>query len=174
MNAGARVSFIVMFAAILSTSAGSAWYHLAPDNQSLFWDRLPISITAAALFCGFLAERLDAPARLVLAALVSSVAVAAASVFYWSMSGDLRFYIIVQFYPLIAIPVVLWITAPSRMAGAGWLAALDLYIAAKGAEHFDEALSHSLFSLSGHTLKHLLAALALWVVWRMVHGLRQT
>lgn len=171
MNAGARTCFRIMFAAVLSTGAGSAWYHLAPDNQSLFWDRLPIAITAAALFCGFLAERFDAPARLAHFALAVTVAIAAASVLHWSVSGDLRFYIIVQFYPLIAIPAVIMLTASSRLPGAGWLLALGLYVAAKGAELFDEALSHSLFSLSGHTLKHLLAALALWVVWRMVRGM---
>src|SRR5262249_40741620 len=44
-----RVPYAIFFAGMLLTAVGSAWYHLAPDNARLFWDRLPMTIAFTAL-----------------------------------------------------------------------------------------------------------------------------
>ena len=38
----------VFFAGILLTAFGSSFYHLAPDNERLFWDRLDQAAQAGA------------------------------------------------------------------------------------------------------------------------------
>src|SRR5215472_857464 len=41
--------YALFVVALLLTAAGSAYYHLAPDNQRLVWDRTPIGLTCAGL-----------------------------------------------------------------------------------------------------------------------------
>lgn len=44
------MALAVLFAGVLLTSAGSTWYHLAPTNDSLVWDRLPMTLGFMGLF----------------------------------------------------------------------------------------------------------------------------
>ena len=44
-----RWPWLVFFAGVTFTSLGSAWYHLAPSNASLVWDRLPMAVGFMAL-----------------------------------------------------------------------------------------------------------------------------
>lgn len=160
--------------AIAATAFGSAWYHLAPDNASLVWDRLPIAAACALLACIFLAERVDRrwtrPAVLG-AALLAAVA----SVLLWwagerTGQGDLRAYLFVQFLPMVLVVAGLVmrlrpLAGPAVGDGAWWLT-LALYAAAKGFELADAAVLHGSGLVSGHTLKHLLAAAAAAVLLR--------
>ena len=83
------------------------------------------------------------------------------SAVYWHLTDDLRAYILVQFLPVLLIPLIMrlwphgkWIT---------WRAifgAFVFYALAKLTEHFDaEVLALLGESVSGHTIKHLFAAL---------------
>jgi hypothetical protein len=90
------------------------------------------------------------------------------SVFYWNAFDDLRFYAIAQFYPLVAIPAVLWWFPPQYSRGGDWMAALAIYVAAKIFEHFDGHVFEAGFGLSGHTMKHCLAALGAFWILRML------
>ncbi len=165
-----RWPYRVFFAGLLLTGLGSAYYHLAPDNARLVWDRLPLAVTLMALFAAIIAERLSVRTGLLLLPLL--VALGAGSVLSWYRGelhgdGDLRLYGVVQFYPLLAVPILLLL--PPRYSGGGWLlGAILLYALAKGFE----ALDASIFGLgrvvSGHTLKHLFAALSGYAVWRML------
>jgi len=164
---GARRAWLACFAGVALVSFGSALYHLAPDNSTLVWDRLPMSVGFMALTVAVLAEWVNP--RLERALLVPVIVLGIASVMYWHYTDDLRPYVLVQFLPLLMMPAVLFLfDCPQR--GRGYLlAALVVYMAAKLAEHYD----HAVFSLtgeiiSGHSLKHLLAALALFVVYRML------
>jgi hypothetical protein len=77
-------------------------------------------------------------------------------------ASDLRLYVLVQFLPMLLIPLIL-LLYPSRLTRAGLLwTLLALYAAAKALEHFDTAVFEHLGLLSGHTLKHLLAAGSLY------------
>ena len=42
-----RAAWLTLFAGVTLTGVGSAWYHVAPNNTSLFWDRLPMTIVFA-------------------------------------------------------------------------------------------------------------------------------
>jgi hypothetical protein len=170
INAAERRCFIVLFCAITATAFGSGYYHLAPDTPRLFWDRLPMTFVAMSFTSAIVAERVQARTGLI--TLIVLTLVGAASALYWRYSelqgeGDLRFYGLVQFLPLMIVPLVLFLF-PSRYSGAGNLVLVVIwYIVAKICEYFDQAI-FLLIGVSGHTLKHLFAALALYFILRML------
>jgi hypothetical protein len=94
-----------------------------------------------------------------------------AAVGYWHWSelqgrGDLRAYGVIQFLPMLLIPLML-IMYRGKGLRAPWLwGTLGTYAFAKVAEHFDAAIYDFTGIVSGHSLKHVLGALAvLWVVF---------
>ena len=168
---GATLSWTVFFLGVACVAAGSAYYHWAPDNATLVWDRLPMTIAFMALFAGLLAEHLGA--RREGALLVIAVGVGIASVAWWAYADDLRFYGWVQFAPLLAIPVILAVYDAPYTHRRYLLYGVAFYVLAKGAEFYDrEIFEWTGHALSGHSLKHLLAAVAPVYVYRMLR-LRQ-
>jgi hypothetical protein len=158
----------VMFAGVLLTGFGSASYHWAPGNASLIWDRLPIALGFMALFAGFVAERLVLPPKHAIALLAALSIYGAGSVATWAAFDDLRFYLIAQFYPLLTIPVILWLTPPRMTRGGDWLIAIGFYVVAKAAESLDGAVFALGGLISGHTLKHVLAAAGAYWIYGML------
>lgn len=165
-----RTPYLVFFVGVLGTAFGSSWFHLRPDNASLVWDRLPMTLGFMGFFCAMIGERISREAARRL--LWPLVAYGVASVGYWRWTelvgaGDLRPYALVQFFPLLAVPLML-VLFPARYSGAGWLVAcLLLYALAKLLELADQPVFDRL-GVSGHTLKHLAAAAATWAVLRML------
>ena len=166
--------YIVFFTGVALVSIGSAYYHGAPDNARLFWDRLPMTVAFMALFSAIIADRIDGrfggPLGLGLLILLGAL-----SLFYWDWTesqghGDLRFYGLVQFYPMLALPVICWLFPKSRYTGGGYLIWVFVwYGIAKGLETFDAEIFDLLQNtISGHSLKHLAAAVATFYVWRMI------
>ncbi|NHZ80258.1 hypothetical protein F2P44_13385 [Massilia sp. CCM 8695] len=49
-----RPAHTMFFVAILLTGFGSSWYHLAPDDTRLVWDRLPIALACVSLLAAAL------------------------------------------------------------------------------------------------------------------------
>jgi hypothetical protein len=154
----------VVSAAAVLAAAGSAWYHLAPSTAGLALDRLPIAAGFMALLALVIGDRVSARAGYV--ALWPLVAAGIGTVVYWYWSetagrGDLRPYAVAQFLPLILIPLLLLATRPAALR-AQWLwGTLLSYALAKIAEHLDWPIFQITDALiSGHTLKHLFAALA--------------
>jgi hypothetical protein len=166
VNSWERWPCLVMFAGIGLTAFGSTYYHLAPDNDRLLWDRLPMALAFTGLFSGIIADRIGP--RIGLALLGPLIALGIGSVIYWYYTDDLRLYYLVQFYPIIGIPLIL-LLFPPRYTGTSYLfAALGCYVLAKFCEHpLDAKIYYFLGqTLSGHTLKHLLAAVAAY--WLLV------
>jgi hypothetical protein len=166
--------WLTFFAGVALVSVGSAWYHLNPDNGRLFWDRLPMTVGFMGFFAAFLNDRIDRPAltRWLFPALVAAGIL---SLLYWDWTeamgrGDLRFYGLVQFYPLVALPLVLWLFPEGRRTSGNYLYwVIFWYALAKALEHFDYEISALLGgAVSGHSLKHLAAAVAAIVVIRMI------
>jgi hypothetical protein len=163
---GGRPPWLVLFAGVLAVSAGSAWYHLAPSNATLFWDRLAMAVGFAGFVAALVGDRAGAPAA---ARLLAPLAFAsAASVVYWIASeragaGDLRPYLVVQVGAVAAVPAVL-ARFPRREGTAGWWCATALYLAAKVLEGLDGEVLRATGLVSGHTLKHLVAAAAVGVL----------
>jgi hypothetical protein len=164
---GARRSWMVFFLGVTLVFFGSGYYHLEPDDQSLVWDRLPMTLAFMGLFAGLLAEHL--PERTELPLLAAALVTGVASVLLWTQTGDLRVYIWVQGVALLAIPYVLAVY-PGRYTHRIYLLhGLAIYGLAKAAELTD----HQIFAMtsgmiSGHTLKHLLAAGAAFCVYWML------
>ena len=166
-----RLPWLVVFAAVALTSAGSAYYHWSPNNATLLWDRLPIALAFMGFFAAVLSERLDA--RTGVRWLLPLLLLGAGSVVYWHWTeshsvGDLRVYLIVQFVPLLAIPLFLLLFSPRYTRGGMVMLALGLYGAAKGCEMLDGAIYSLGGIVSGHTLKHLAAAAGGYVLLRML------
>ena len=168
-----RWPLVVLFAGVLLTGLGSSYYHLAPDNDRLVWDRLPMTVAFMGLFADMIGERIGVRAGAWL--LWPLVWLGVASVLQWHLgerrdAGDLRLYGFVQFYPLVTIPLLIYLF-PARYTRAGDVfVALGWYILAKVLEV--GFVDHGVYRLgqvvSGHTLKHLAAALGAYWLFRMV------
>jgi Ceramidase len=164
---GAATSWSVFFAGIALVAFGSAWYHLSPSNSSLVWDRLPMTLAFMALIAALVSEHLSD--RLERVVLPAAIAVGVISIAWWHYADDLRLYVWVQFGPLLAI--VLLLTAfPARYSHRSYLAwGLAFYVLAKVSEHADRAIfAYTDGVISGHTLKHLVAAVAPFCVYLML------
>jgi ceramidase len=148
----------ILFTGVLLTAFGSAYYHWAPDDARLVWDRLPMTIVFMTLFALVIAERVRSPAKNLLPMLLCC---GIASVFWWRFTGNLWPYVLVQFVPMLAIPALL----AMRPGKPGLWPVIVFYGLAKLAEQFDAPI-YSALPLSGHTLKHLLGAGATWFILR--------
>lgn len=164
---GAAAAWSVFFAGIALVGVGSAYYHLAPADATLVWDRLPIAAACMGLLVAVLAEHMHP--RLERYLLGPALAAGVASVLWWSYTGDLRPYIAAQALPLLAIPLALAL-APGRHSHRVYLLyGLTAYGAAKAAELYDRAMyAYTTGLISGHSLKHLLAALGAGCMYLML------
>jgi hypothetical protein len=162
-------AYITFFVSLLLIAAGSAWYHWAPDNVSLAFDRLAMALAFSSFFSILLAERVSA--RIARRLFPLLLLAGAASIAYWlhgelAGRGDLRAYALVQFLPVILTPVIL-LAFPSRYSRAAdlwWL--LAWYLAAKLCEILDHQLYAWLGFVSGHSLKHIAAGIGCLVFLR--------
>jgi hypothetical protein len=172
-----RQPLLVLFAGVLLTGFGSSYYHLAPDNDRLVWDRLPMTVAFMGFFASMIGERIGVRAGKSL--LWPLVWLGFISVLNWRMgerhdAGDLRLYGFVQFYPLVTIPLMMYLF-PARYTRSGAVfVALGWYLLAKVLEvsHVDHGIYGAGQLVSGHTLKHLSAALGAYWLYRMVRDRR--
>jgi hypothetical protein len=165
-----RWPLLVLFTGVLLTAFGSAYYHLAPDNNRLVWDRLPMTVAFMGFFASMIGERISVQAGAWL--LWPLVWLGFASVLNWHLgerqnAGDLRLYGFVQFYPMLTIPLLMYLFPPRYTCWGYVIVALGWYLFAKVLEA--GPVDHGLYEMgqvvSGHTLKHLAAALgACWLL----------
>jgi hypothetical protein len=164
-----RVHYLLFCAGVALVGVGSAFYHWAPSNSALVWDRLPITVASMALFSAVIRDRVSEPLGRALLWPLIVAGVASIGWWYWSElagRGDLRPYAVVQFLPMLLIPLML-LMFRGRGLREGWLwASLAAYVLAKIAENFDAAIYLATGFLGGHGVKHLMAALAVWWVIR--------
>lgn len=169
-DARMRWFYLVMFAALILTAWGSAYYHLAPDNARLVWDRIPIMIVFMALLAAVIGERVTVNVGVALFPLLEILG--AASVLYWRWSesqghGDLRFYAAVQVYAILILLLALLLPA-KYSRGPDFAVVVGLYALAKILEEADRQVFAVGQVVSGHTLKHLAAAAAGFWILRML------
>jgi len=157
-----RAGYALFIAALALTAAGSSYYHWAPDDARLVWDRVPIALACAGLLGAIHARTYPRAAHRAWLAGLSLFALL--SVAWWRATGDLRPYLLLQGAPLVAIPIWQWATGTPRRERIGFAIAILLYVLAKSAELADAQIFAALGFMSGHTLKHLLAALAAAVI----------
>jgi hypothetical protein len=159
----ARSAWMVAFTGIGLVGLGSAWYHWAPSDPSLVWDRLPMTVG----FMGVVVAALHAPLgeHVARRLLWPAVATGLASVAYWQWTGDLRPYVWVQFAPLTILAAVIALERDRPAVRGLLLTVLVLYGVAKSCEAAD-AFVHGRSGglIAGHALKHLTAATACMVL----------
>ncbi len=162
-----RTAWLTFFLGVAMVSAGSAYYHANPNDGTLVWDRLPMTVAFTGLWAAILGEYLSG--RLGRVLLLPAVLAGLFSVLYWRWSGDLRFYIWIQSISLLTIPAVMILFRSRYTRQWLLLAALALYGLAKIVEVYDrEVFGLTLQLFSGHTLKHLVSALSCLVVLLML------
>jgi len=149
------------------TCVGSAYYHLAPSDTRLIWDRLPMTLVFMSFLAAVMAE--GRSPRWEVLILSPLLVVGLGSVWWWKASGDLLPYVLVQFGPAIVMLPAFW-----RATGKRWLWRIAaLYAAAKIAELCDPSI-YSALPWSGHTWKHLLGAAAGYCIVRWFCDSSQT
>jgi hypothetical protein len=164
-------AWMVMFLGLGLVSIGSTYYHLDPDNDSLLWDRLPMTVGFMGLLSALLGEYVNH--RLGRILLVPALALGIASVVLWAMTDDLRLYLWVQLIPLLCIPVLMLIFHSRYTHQWMLLIALGWYVLAKLAEIYDLAMFTVTQGLiSGHTIKHMLAAAGCYSILVMLRNRR--
>ena len=159
--------YALLFFGVLLTAFGSAWYHTRPSDATLVWDRLPMALGFAGLVAGTLSDRAPswAGARLPLI----FAAVGTVSVLYWHIDGNLVPYLVMQVgfvaTALIATP---WLPSEYTHAYRLYIAA-GLYAIAVVFERLDhQTYAWLAGTISGHTIKHLFACAAIFVVLSML------
>jgi hypothetical protein len=159
-----RAIYSMLFVGVILTGLGSAYYHWHPNNDRLVWDRIPMTIVFMSFLSATIAELVSRPVGVRL--LLPLVALGIASVLWWHYTetkgqGDLRLYYWVQFFPMLSIPLLLWLYyTPSLKAVVPNLIWIVVwYVIAKVFEQLDYQIYHAL-GISGHTLKHLAAAVS--------------
>ncbi len=169
------IQYFLIFTGVFLTGFGSAYYHYAPSNQTLLWDRLPMSISFTALLASVISESINRKGGAFL--LAPFLALGMFSVLYWDWTektgqGDLRPYIIVQFLPVVLIPLILLLYKPAKKYSVPVWSLAALYTLAKVFEVFDRQLFVCLGFLSGHTIKHIAAALGTGAMLKMLYARR--
>jgi hypothetical protein len=166
--------YFLFFAGLILTAIGSGWYHLAPDDARLVWDRIPIALACAGLLSAFWCETMGGRGRVTLGLAIFAVA----SVAWWRYTdisgiGDLRPYLLLQCLPLVLIPLLQWQHHAPRREKLALAAVIALYAIAKVFEVADHSVFDSIAIVGGHTLKHLLAGAASGVIaWSLTQRFR--
>lgn len=164
--------YAVVFTAIVLVGIGSAYYHWEPSHPRLYWDRLAMTLAFMAIFAAILAERIDYRVGLIALPVLVLLGMVAAT--HWLFSeldgaGDLRLYLLAQIVPLVFGALLIRLYRSPYSRGGDFVAAGGWYLLALVAQTLDQPI-HALTGgwLSGHTLKHLLAAVAVYWILRML------
>jgi hypothetical protein len=91
------------------------------------------------------------------------------SVYYWHVTesqghGDLRLYAMVQFLPMLLMPLLLLLFNPRFTNSRGYWALMFSCLLIKIFEHFDAVVFNFTGGISGHSVKHVVAALGIFFV----------
>lgn len=170
-----RLPYLVFFTGVALTGIGSLWYHVSPGNPRLLWDLLPMTCSFMSIVAAQIIERISM--RVGFWLFIPLLVLGVASVVYWYFTeahghGDYRFYLFVQFYPPVLLAMIIGLFPP-RYTGTGYLVvAFLLYLVAKLFEHFDKQLYSIGGIVSGHSLKHVTAALSCYCILTMLQRRR--
>lgn len=166
-----RRAYELFFFSVAITSFGSAYYHLHPNDSSLVWDRLPMAAGFLSLVAAVVCERTTPRNGLVYLMFLPLWGIA--SVLYWNNTqaigaGDLRPYVIAQFGSLLAVLLLVALFPARYTRGADLVVSLLIYGLAKVFEAGDRLIFSKGKFVSGHTLKHLTAAVSAYWILRML------
>jgi hypothetical protein len=166
-----RLPYAIFFVGLVLTALGSGYYHLQPDNEHLFWDRLPMTIAFMSLIAAQIVDRISVRAGLIL--LLPMLLTGIASAVYWLVTeragaGNVVPYGILQAYSVVMLLAIAWFYPSRYTRGNDIYWVFTAYVLSKLLETFDKELLAVGHLVSGHTLKHVAAAIAGLVVLRML------
>ena len=163
--------YVFCFGGVALAAFGSGYFHLAPDGARLMWDRLPITLVFMSLLAATIVERISARTGVLLLLPLLLTGILSAVFWRWSVlqgAENVVPYAIVQYGSILAIAAMA-LTLPSRYThGTDIWSVIGCYAAAKLAEVLDAPVYALGQVVSGHTLKHLIAACAAWWLLRML------
>lgn len=151
---------VLSLAAIL-TCVGSAYFHWTPNPHTLIWDRIPMTIGFAAVAAMVVADRISARFGLVTLAVLVPFGLLTI-IGYANGFLDLRPYMLLQFGSLIFILFTISIYRSGHIRNSMYSVAVFWYVLAKIFESYDQAILDFTGFVSGHTLKHLCASVAIF------------
>ena len=152
-----RATAALFFVGLVLTTAGSSWYHWQPDNAGLLWDRLGMSVAFAGLLGLAVVGRISPRAGLATA--LGLMVAAPAAVLAWAHTGNLTPWAVVQFGGMLAVLALACMPHRHGALVVQWGAVIAWYAVAKAFELADHAVFEATSQwVSGHTLKHLMAA----------------
>ena len=165
------IKLFILFSGVFLTGLGSAFYHYNPNNFTLIFDRLPMTFVFTSLFAIIISDYVDRRVGAWVFYLFLMVGVY--SIFYWYYTeiigvGDLRLYAFVQFFPIVCIPLILVVYRSNKLYRKELIYVFTAYIVAKVFEHFDVLIYNFTGFISGHTIKHLISATAIYLMYRMI------
>jgi len=166
-----RWPYFIFFLGVLLTAFGSSYYHADPGNARLVWDRLPMTVGFMSLLAATIDERISVKSGL--RSLLPLLFFGVVSVLYWNFTearghGDLRPYVLVQFGSLVILLLLVALFPPRYTRGADLIISLGIYALSKILEAADRIIFGIAGIVSGHTLKHVAAALSAYWIYRML------
>lgn len=166
-----RWPYFIFFLGVTLTAFGSGYYHANPGDARLLWDRLPMTIGFMSLLAATIDERISVKTGL--RSLVPLLIFGVASVLYWNFTetghhGDLRPYVVVQFGSLVVLLLLVALFRPRYTRGADLIVSLGIYALSKLFEAADRPIFDLAKIVSGHTLKHITAAISAYWIYRML------
>lgn len=166
MESAPRHAYGLMFLGLVFTAFGSGYYHWAPSDARLVWDRLPMTIVFMPLLAATYAERLRWRSDLPLLVLTL---LGVGSVVYWKLSDNLLPYLIAQGGAILLIVLALVLLPTPWNERRLLLPVLACYAVAFVCEKLDVTIFRFTAGIiSGHTIKHLMAAAAFYFILRML------
>lgn len=165
----------LFFAGLLTTTLCSSLYHLQPDDAKLAWDRIGMVPAFAGLLGLVVADRISTRAAWAIAG--GLVLAGWGAVAWWFWHGNLLPWAVVQGGGLLLL-VGLALCRPRTGAWGVPALAIGLLVAiyalAKGLELADHALLLGTGGwVSGHTLKHVVAAMAALPIVFIMHNVQR-
>lgn len=158
------ISWLVFFIGVFLVGPGSAYYHYEPNNFTLVWDRLPMTIgfmgLACAIFCELYKVKNEIPYLLAL------IVIGFSTVIYWYQVDDLRPYYWVQLAPIVSVLYISAVMPTKTLKPKYLVGAVLFYVAAKLTERND-AIILDIVHYSGHSIKHILASICVYILIKM-------
>ncbi len=151
----------LFFISIILTGLGSGYYHLSPNDFTLVFDRLALTLVFTFILAMLANVRISE--RSGFHTLAELIILAPLTVLIWNYNGNLTPYAVLQFGGIIIIVLTLLLTKPQKQSPC-FASLIILYGFAKLAEFYDvEIFKLSQNLISGHTLKHLIGAIAVLI-----------
>lgn len=154
---------IILALSIIWTAFGSTYFHLAPGLQTVYWDRLPMVFAFGCIVGWLVADKIHFRSGVLIAAFLIISGSICLTLWKFGLL-NLKLYYLLQYGGLVAALLMCAFFPKGHFQNSKFIMAFLIYILAKIAETYDRAVFDTLGVISGHTLKHLIAAYAIWVL----------